>query len=152
MTRSRVERTNGGGLDTFFTSFATWISNKIVDQWHPEWDGQVSRVQGKNGVMGSDSLVSARRIRQPIESKHDIANAFDGITYQKGASVIRMFESWVGEKKFQSGVTAYLKRYSYKNARVSDFLDAIANLPRFDFCAHELRILCAVEVTHFLRA
>ena len=37
-----------------------------------------------------------------------------------------MFESWVGEKKFQAGVAAYLKRYSFKNARVSDFLDAIA--------------------------
>ena len=76
--------------------------------------------------MGEDSLVAARKIRQPIVTKDDISNAFDGITYQKGASVIRMFESWVGEKKFQAGVTAYLKRYSYKNARVSDFLDSIA--------------------------
>src|ERR1039458_2916559 len=76
--------------------------------------------------MEADSLVAARKIRQPIETKDDIANAFDGITYQKGASVIRMFESWVGEKKFQAGVTAYLKRYSYKNARAGDFLDTIA--------------------------
>jgi aminopeptidase N len=37
-----------------------------------------------------------------------------------------MFESWVGEKKFQAGVASYLKRYSYKNTRAADFLDAIA--------------------------
>ena len=41
--------------------------------------------------MSQDRLVNARKIRQPIESNHDIANAFDGITYQKGAAVIQMF-------------------------------------------------------------
>ena len=107
-------------------AFATWTSAKIVAEWKPEWRSRLSDLNGKFGAMAEDSLVAARKIRQPIESKDDISNAFDGITYQKGASVIRMFESWVGEKKFQTGVTAYLKRYSYKNARVSDFLDAIA--------------------------
>src|SRR6185295_15272879 len=77
-------------------AFATWISSKIVEQWHPEWDGAVQRVQARSGVMGNDSLLSARRIRQPIESMNDIQNAFDGITYTKGASIIAMFESYVG--------------------------------------------------------
>ncbi len=107
-------------------AFATWTSAKIIAEWKPEWHSRLSDLNGKFGAMGKDSLVAARKIRQPIKSKDDISNAFDGITYQKGASVIRMFESWVGEKKFQAGVTAYLKRYSYKNARVGDFLDAIA--------------------------
>ncbi len=102
-------------------AFATWTSAKIIAEWKPEWRSRLSDLNGKFGAMGEDSLVAARKIRQPIESKDDISNAFDGITYQKGASVIRMFESWVGEKKFQSGVTAYLKRYSYKNARVERF-------------------------------
>ena len=56
-----------------------------------------------------------------------MSNAFDNITYRKGASVIRMFESWVGDKKFRAGVTSYVKRYSYKNASVGDFLDSIAS-------------------------
>ncbi len=107
-------------------AFATWTSAKVIAEWKPEWRSRLGDLNGKFGAMGEDSLVAARKIRQPIESKDDISNAFDGITYQKGANVIRMFESWVGEKKFQSGVTAYLKRYSYKNARVSDFLDSIA--------------------------
>ena len=107
-------------------AFATWTSSKIIAEWKPEWHSRLSDLAGKFGAMGEDSLVAARKIRQPIVTKDDISNAFDGITYQKGASVIRMFESWVGEQKFQAGVTAYLKRYSYKNARVSDFLDSIA--------------------------
>lgn len=107
-------------------AFATWTSSKIIAEWKPEWRSRLGDLYGKFGAMSQDSLVEARKIRQPIETKDDISNAFDDITYQKGASVIRMFESWVGEKQFQAGVTAYLKRYSYKNARVSDFLDSIA--------------------------
>ena len=75
-------------------AFATWISAKIVNDMHPDWQGDASRVQSRSGIMRSDALASARRIRQPIESKHDIANAFDGITYQKGAAVITMWESF----------------------------------------------------------
>src|SRR5262249_30294675 len=103
-------------------AFATWISAKIVDSLHPEWDGAVSRVQSRHGVMGSASLVSARRIRQPIESKHDIANAFDGITYQKGGAVIGMFEAFVGEEPFRKGVHDYLARHGHGNATATDFL------------------------------
>ncbi len=107
-------------------AFATWTSSKILAEWKPEWQTRVEDLGGKFGAMGQDSLVSTRKIHQPIESADDIENAFDNITYQKGSAVIRMFESWVGEKQFQAGVTSYLKAYSYKNARMSDFLDAIA--------------------------
>jgi alanyl aminopeptidase len=47
-----------------------------------------------------DSLVTARKIRQEIETKGDISNAFDGITYNKGAAVIGLFESWMGPEVF----------------------------------------------------
>jgi cytosol alanyl aminopeptidase len=107
-------------------AFATWTSSKIIAGWKPEWNGRLSDVVSKFGAMAEDGLATARRIRQPIETEDDISDAFDGITYQKGAAVIRMFESWEGEKQFQTGVTSYLKRYAFKNARVGDFLDAIA--------------------------
>jgi alanyl aminopeptidase len=107
-------------------AFATWTSSKIMAQWKPEWNSRLGDLGNKFGVMRQDSLVSTRQIRQPIESMDDISNAFDGITYQKGAAVIRMFESWVGEKQFQAGVNGYLKRYASRNASANDFLDAIA--------------------------
>ena len=67
-------------------------------------------------------LVSARRIRQPIESEGDISNAFDGITYQKGAAVIRMFEQYVGPDRFRRGVRLYMKQHADGNATAKDFL------------------------------
>jgi alanyl aminopeptidase len=107
-------------------AFATWTSSKILAEWKPEWRTRIGDLNAKFGAMGEDSLVTTRKIRQEILTNDDISNAFDNITYEKGAAVIRMFEVWAGEKQFQSGVTSYLKRYAYKNARMGDFLDAIA--------------------------
>jgi alanyl aminopeptidase len=107
-------------------SFATWMSSKILDEWKPEWKMPASVVQASLGVMGLDSLASTRRIRQQILSDSDIANAFDGISYQKGAAVIGMFENWLGEKPFQSGVRLYMKQYADRAATTADFLAAIS--------------------------
>jgi alanyl aminopeptidase len=111
-------------------AFATWTSSKILAGWKPEWKTRLSDLNATIGAMANDQLLTARQIRQPIESKDDISNAFDGITYQKGAAVIRMFEVWVGEQQFQQGVHNYLTRYAYKNARAGDFLDSIASAGR----------------------
>jgi alanyl aminopeptidase len=107
-------------------AFATWTSSKILAEWKPEWKSRLTDLDSKFGAMNEDSLVTTRKIRQEILTNDDISNAFDDITYEKGAAVIRMFEVWTGEKQFQSGVTSYLKRYAFKNARMSDFLDSIA--------------------------
>ncbi|MEO7051995.1 MAG: M1 family metallopeptidase, partial [Rhodanobacter sp.] len=72
------------------------------------------------------SLVSARSIRQPITGNGDILTAFDGITYQKGAGVIAMFENYVGEKTFQKGMRAYIRAHALGNATANDLVGAIA--------------------------
>jgi alanyl aminopeptidase len=107
-------------------AFATWLEAKITHRMRPEWKRDIEMVDGRNGVMGQDSLISTRRIRQPIESNGDIVNAFDGITYTKGASVIGMFEKWMGEEEFRSGVQRYMKQYAWRNATAGMFLDAIS--------------------------
>ncbi len=108
-------------------AFATWTSAKLLADWHPEWNTRINNVGAKLGAENQDSLISARKIRQPIESKDDISNAFDGITYQKGAAVIGMFESWMGPAEFRKGIQGYLKQYAFKNATAGDFLDAISS-------------------------
>ncbi len=107
-------------------AFATWITYKVLDSWHPEWGAAMDRIRSKGRAMAADSLLSARRIRQPIESNHDMLNAFDSITYRKGASVIHMFEQFVGEAKFQRGVQRYLKGHAYGNATAGDFLSDVS--------------------------
>jgi len=108
-------------------SFATWMASKIIGRWKPDWGSRVARVGTRSFAMDVDSLVAARRIRQPIESNDDIDNAFDGITYQKGSAVLDMFESWVGEETFQKGVHQYLKAHAFGNATAADFVGSIAS-------------------------
>jgi alanyl aminopeptidase len=107
-------------------AFASWMEAKIVDQWKPEWEGRIKAVSQRGWAMGSDSLVTARMIRQPIETKDDIENAFDGITYTKGSAVLAMFEARLGENRFRQGVRAYLRKHAYGNATTEDFLSALA--------------------------
>ncbi len=107
-------------------AFATWMGEKTIDSWAPAWWTQVSDLRSRSRVANQDTLVSARTIRQPILSYDDIANAFDGITYQKGAAVLGMFESYLGPEKFRSGVQLYLSRYAYGNATATNFLAALS--------------------------
>jgi alanyl aminopeptidase len=107
-------------------AFATWMASKIVDRWKPEWSWAVQRAGARTGAMDQDSLVTARRIRQPIAGNDDIVSAFDGITYQKGAAVIEMFESWVGEEGFRQGIQRYLTTHAWGNATADDFVSSIA--------------------------
>jgi cytosol alanyl aminopeptidase len=107
-------------------AFATWMQQKVTMEVHPEYRADLDRVDGAQGAMANDSLVSARRIRQPISGNGDILTAFDGITYQKGASVIGMFENYVGEKTFQKGMRAYIQKHKFGNAVADDLVSSIA--------------------------
>jgi alanyl aminopeptidase len=77
-------------------------------------------------VMHLDEMASARQIHQPVHNQDDINNAFDSITYDKGAAVLAMFESYVGEQGWRAGIHAYLKKFAFKNATTQDFIGTIA--------------------------
>ena len=113
-------------------AFATWMEQKLLAEWKPEWNTRVEDVASKLRAASEDSLATARKIRQEIASKGDIDNAFDGITYEKGASVIGMFESWMGADAFRRGVQSYLKQYSDRNATAGEFLDSLSSASKKD--------------------
>ncbi len=106
-------------------SFASWMETKIVEAWQPSWDLAIDAVGAKSGVMGEDSLDSARAIRQPITTAADIESSFDGITYGKGEAVLSMIERRVGADVFQRGVRAYLAKHAWGNATYDDFVNAM---------------------------
>ncbi|WP_266159613.1 M1 family metallopeptidase [Dyella silvatica] len=107
-------------------AFATWMQQKVTEKVHPEYRADLDRVRGAQGAMNNDSLVSARKIRQEITGNGDIETAFDGITYQKGASVLGMFEGYVGEATFQKGMRAYIQDHKFGNATANDLVASIA--------------------------
>ena len=107
-------------------AFATWMQQKVTEKLHPEYRADLDRVEGAEGAMANDSLVSARKIRQPITGNGDIDTAFDSITYEKGAAVLGMFEGFVSPEVFQRGMRAYIAQHKFGNADADDLVDAIA--------------------------
>lgn len=106
--------------------FANWLETKVVDRFEPTWQEQLGELDTRDEALRADSLVSARKIRQPIATADDILNVFDRITYDKGGSVLNMFEAYVGPTKFQQGVRDYLAARAWSNATSADFAAAIS--------------------------
>ncbi len=94
-------------------SFATWMAARTVDAWSPKERERVNVQRAADWAMHTDALAAARAIRQPVNATADIWNQFDGLTYQKGAAVLGMIESWMGEDKFRTGVSDYLKAHAF---------------------------------------
>ncbi len=109
-------------------AFATWAQGNATVALKPEYHGDLGRLEGTLGAMRSDSLLSARQIRQPIVEQGDIENAFDGITYQKGAAVLRMFEEWLGGDTYRKAMREYLARHAYGSGNSDDLVATIAEV------------------------
>jgi alanyl aminopeptidase len=105
---------------------ATWMSDRITTKLYPEQGFDVASLEGIHDAMDVDSLRTARQIRQEIREQHDIFNAFDDITYEKGGGVIAMFERWLGPDTFQKGVQGYLKKHNGGVAKMDDLLASLA--------------------------
>lgn len=107
-------------------AFATWISRKIAAEVTGDPSYQRLGLSRGLGVMNQDSLASARRVRQTAENQHHVEAAFDGITYSKGAAVLGMFESALGEDIFRDGIRRHLKRFEFQSATSAQFFESIA--------------------------
>ena len=106
-------------------AFADFMSAKVVQTWRPSYHADEGLVQSALSAMGADNLANVRRIREPIENFNDINNAFDGITYKKGAGVLNMVEGFVGENAFRDGVRAYLGAHAGGSADMSDLVGTL---------------------------
>ena len=110
--------------------FATWMENKAVAAWKPEWHMELDDVQQTTGTLGVDALQNTRPIHQAAETPAQIQELFDGIAYGKAASVLRMVEAYLGPETFRAGVDQYLKRHAYGNATADDFWKTLAEVSK----------------------
>ncbi len=106
--------------------FATWMEKRPLAAAKPEWNMLVDEVSDSQAAMNLDSLASTRSIHNTVETAAEIESSFDAIAYEKGASVMRMVEGYVGAELFQKGVNAYLERHAYGNATSEDFWTTMA--------------------------
>lgn len=101
--------------------FASWISSRTTAKLHPEWNTHLYNVFTRHYSMQQDALKTTHPIVQRIKTVEQASQAFDGITYGKGQSVINMLEDHVGATVWRDGVRGYMKEYAYRNTRSDDF-------------------------------
>jgi aminopeptidase N len=105
--------------------FATWMALKPSQALHPEWGATLDAVVETDQALTFDAMASTHAIRAKAETPDEINELFDAISYQKGASVLRMVEAYVSPEVFRRGVNAYLRKFAYSNATAEDFWRAI---------------------------
>jgi len=106
--------------------FATFLATRTLQAVRPALEAELKAAFSTSTVMNADGLASARRIRQPIETTHDITNAFDGITYEKGAAVLAMVEHYLGAEPFRRGLHDFLAAHATGNATTGELVAALA--------------------------
>ena len=107
-------------------SFAEWMGSKTADQWRPDLGIAQEQLDSTQDAMVTDGLKAGRAVHQPVTDNLQIGGAFDSITYQKGAGVIGMVESYLGAERFQRGVQLHLRRHADGSATAADFFAAMA--------------------------
>ncbi len=105
--------------------FATWMSNKPLAAWKPEWKIPQDQAAELNGTLDLDAAPVTRAIRARADTPEEINEMFDGITYGKAAAVLQMTEHYLGEETFRAGVHRYLQQHIYGNATAEDFWNTL---------------------------
>jgi aminopeptidase N len=105
--------------------FANWMATKPLKAWKPEWHTELKEVQANQAALRTDDLRATRPVRVKASTPAEISELFDAIAYNKGAAVLRMIESYLGEDAFRAGVNAYIERFQYSNARAEDFWNTL---------------------------
>jgi aminopeptidase N len=105
--------------------FANWMESRPLVSIRPDWNVAVDQAIDNQAALAVDALKTTHPIHAPVETPAQIDEAFDTITYEKGAAVLRMIESYLGPDTFRKGINAYLQAHAYGNATSQDFWTAM---------------------------
>lgn len=113
---------NGIWLNEAFATFAEMLA---VDAFKPEWHRWNTFGVSRAAAFITDGLKSTRPIEFPVRHAHECEGMFDVLTYEKGASVLRMLEQYLDKDMFRKGVSHYLNKHQFANTETNDLWDAI---------------------------
>ncbi|QPG75733.1 hypothetical protein FOA43_003093 [Brettanomyces nanus] len=110
-------------------SFATYMSWKCCNEFYPDWKVWENFVgESLQYALSLDGLRSSHPIEVPVKRADEINQIFDAISYEKGSSVLRMLANWLGEDVFIQGVSKYLKKHAFSNAKTEALWEALSEV------------------------
>jgi aminopeptidase N len=110
-------------LNESFATFASYLGLVEATRFRSGWTTFGSNL--KTWAYRQDQLPSTHPIVADAPDIETMKTNFDGITYAKGASVLRQLVAWVGQKEFLDGVRSYFARHAWGNTELGDFLGAL---------------------------
>ncbi|MGN6742711.1 MAG: aminopeptidase N, partial [Amnibacterium sp.] len=105
-------------LNESFATFVSYLATAEVTEWRDAWAS--FDADEKSWAYEQDQLPSTHPIEAEIPDIEAVQVNFDGITYAKGASVLKQLVAYVGREPFLTGVGAYLRRHGWGNATLAD--------------------------------
>ncbi len=113
--------------------FACFIEYLAVDKLFPQFDIWTQFIATEhNSALSLDGLKNTHPIEIPVKHPSEINEIFDEVSYAKGASIIKMLASFLGEKVFRDGLRIYLKKHAYQNAKTEHLWDAFSKVSKKD--------------------
>jgi puromycin-sensitive aminopeptidase len=106
-------------------AFATFMEVLATDSFRPDWDVWTTFGLARSAAFDTDALELTRPIEYEVVTAADAEGMFDILTYEKGASVVRMLEQYLGPDEFRRGIAAYLRRHAYGSTETTDLWDAL---------------------------
>ncbi|MGN8245830.1 aminopeptidase N [Cellulomonas soli] len=107
-------------LNESFAEYASTLAAAEATRWTSAWT-TFSSLE-KSWAYRQDQLPSTHPIVADMRDLEDVEVNFDGITYAKGASVLKQLVAWVGQEEFFAGVRAYFAKHAWGNTELKDLL------------------------------
>ena len=114
---------NGLWLNESFASFMGTLATAEATEFKDAWQNFYST--GKQAAYAQDQKVTTHPIEVPVPSTLNAFDNIDAITYSKGASTLVQLRHLLGPDTFRKGVHNYLAKYSYRNAKLEDFIGSL---------------------------
>lgn len=106
--------------------YASFVEFLCVNHLFPEYDIWTQFVTDMYiRALELDCLKNSHPIEVPVGHPSEIDEIFDDISYNKGASVIRMLHNYIGDDDFRKGMNLYLTKHQYKNTYTEDLWAAL---------------------------
>ena len=121
---------NGLWLNESFASYMAVLALEKGSDFDNVWDDFYTGF--KQWAYSTDKSVNTHSIELPVATTSDAMTNFDGITYGKGASVLKQVPKYLGEENFRKGVSNYLKKFAYQNTTLDDFIGSLEEASNTD--------------------
>lgn len=110
-------------LNESFATFMAYLSMTSATRFTSGWQDFNASI--KNWAYRQDQLVTTHPISGTVEDTEQTFLNFDGITYGKGASVLKQLYAVIGAEGFREGMRRYFREHEYGNATLAQFLESL---------------------------